>query len=104
MLSIRNRLLFLLVLISVIAAVPWSTALARGGKHSSATAPVVLRTERPHIGPMSGEPDVGQGPKRTGCTQAPGLEPPVQVPQGAPIEVWLQWIVRDWMVRWMGAR
>ncbi len=104
MLSIRNRLLFLLVLITVIVAVPWSTALAHGGKHSVASGPSYVSTERPRIGPMSGEPDVGQGPKRTGCVQAPGLEPPQEVPQGAPIEVWLQWIIRNWMLSWMGAR
>ncbi len=101
--SVRNRLLFLLVLISVIAAVPWSSALAHGGKRSVASAPSYVSVDRPRMGPTSGEPDVGQGPKRTGCTQAPGFEPPSDVPRGAPIEVWL-WIVRNWMTRWVGGR
>ncbi len=96
----RNRLLFLLVLISAIAALSWSSALAHGARYPIASGPTYVSAGHQRLGPTSGEPDVGQGPKRTGGIRAPVLEPPL----GSPVDVWLHWIVRNWMMRWLGAR
>jgi hypothetical protein len=102
MFSRRNRLLLLLVLVSVVTAAAWSPASAHGVRSGSPSEPQWTQVgKQPLVGPTSGEPDVGQGPKR-GSRCVPVTQPPSETPgTGQP---WFRWILRVWMSSYFGAR
>jgi hypothetical protein len=103
MFSVRNRLLILLVLVSVVTAAAWSPAYARKAKSSTPPSWTTVGSHRPSFGPTSGEPDVGQGPKPskgTGCV--PITQPPTDVPD--PTTSLPRWYLRIWISTLLGAR
>jgi hypothetical protein len=106
MLSERGRLLLLLVLLSVVAAAGWSTALASGKTGSSSVVSSPAHMSKPPAAPNSGEPDVGQTPRPVVTHGA--LTP---IPrgnggssQGSPVDLWFRWIFRMWAIRYLGVR
>jgi hypothetical protein len=105
MLSERSRLLLLLVLLSVVAAAGWTTALA-DGKTAPSTVSSWTRAAKPPAVPTSGEPDVGQTPRPKSTTGALS-HAPSEVGGGSqdpPADAWFRWIVRTWKMRYFGAR
>jgi hypothetical protein len=105
MLSERSRLLFLLVLLSVVATAGWTTARA-DGKTGSASVSSFASVSKPPAAPASGEPDVGQTP-RPSITKGALLPAPRGdggSSQGSPADRWLRWIFRMWTIRYLGAR
>jgi hypothetical protein len=106
MLSERSRLLFLLVLLSLVAA-GWTTALASGKAGSSAVSSSLLASmAKPPAVPASGEPDVGQTP-RPSITKGASLAAPQGEGgglRGSPADLRFRWIFRMWTIRYLGAR
>ncbi len=105
MISDRNRLLLLLVLLSVVAAAGWSTAFADGRAATPSAASSLASVSKPPAAPTSGEPDVGQTPHPL----AQGSMSPVPRGKGAhtggpATDPWLRWIFRMWANRYLGAR
>lgn len=100
----RNRLLLLLVLVSVVTAVACSPAFAHGQRSKHEPVPEWTNAGKlPSAAPTSGEPDVGQGPKPSrgsGCV--PVTQPPSE--RHGPAAPWFRWILRVWMSSFMGAR
>jgi hypothetical protein len=98
-----RRLLFLLVQVSLVVAVSWATAHARGSTPSPNVAPSSLSALKSGAQPTSGEPDVGQSPRlnpvKGSASPAPGwsYEKP-----GRPHSTRFSWIVRLWMFRFTG--
>jgi hypothetical protein len=98
--SVRNRLLLLLVILPVAASVVWTTAQA-GLTPRRTEANAVVRTERPTVGPTSGEPDVPQGSRV--------IPPTFHSWKGAGLPArsltgWIGWTGRIWMVRYLGVK
>jgi hypothetical protein len=104
--SERNRLLVLLVLLSVVATAGWTTALAGGRTGSIPVSSPSLRVSRPPLAPTSGEPDVGQTPHPTSTTGWMSSSPRGEGGNspGTRTDVWFRWIVRIWKTWLMGAR
>ncbi len=103
MLSVRHRLLLLLVLVSVVTAVAWSPVLAHGAKSKSPAPEWTSAGKQPLMGPTSGEPDVGQGPKPSKTSHCMPVTQPASGPQGAS-QSWFRWILRIWISTTYGAR
>jgi hypothetical protein len=105
MISDRSRLLLLLVLLSAVATTGWTTARADGRAASPAVSLAAM--SKPPAVPTSGEPDVGQTPRRPVVT--PGSMLPA--PRGEDVHRWgpvadpgFGWIFRLWAIRYLGAR
>jgi|WetSurMetagenome_2_1015567.scaffolds.fasta_scaffold211783_2 hypothetical protein len=101
--SVRNRLLLMALLI-VVTAAAWSPAHARGVKSNVTSGSEWTTVEKqPIVGPTSGEPDVGQGPKPSKSSSCvPSTQPP-SVKHDLNL-AWLQWALRIWMSTTFGAR
>ena len=97
--SSRNRLLLLLVILSVVAFVATSAqaALSRG----YTTGSVSYSVDRPTIAPTSGEPDVPQNGKVVPPTMANYR---ASKGAGLPLSQWLRLTGRIWMVRYLGVK
>jgi hypothetical protein len=106
MLSERSRVLFLLILLSVVAAAGWSTALASGKAGPSTVSSSLASLERPPAVPASGEPDVGQTPRPeiTRGALLPGPRGEAGGSQGSHADRWIRWVFRMWTIRYLGAR
>ena len=106
MLSERSRLLLLLVLLSVVAAAGWTTALAREKTDSPSVFSSLSSVSKSPAVPASGEPDVGQTP-RPSITKGALLPAPRGEggsSPGSPAAEWFRWIFRMWTIRYLGAR
>jgi hypothetical protein len=104
MVSRRSRLLFLLVLLSVVATVGWKSAFAGGD--SGPTTVSLSPGAKPPAAPTSGEPDVGQTP-RPNPTQGVLTQAPHdvdEIPQDVPADVWVRWICRMLEMQFLGGR
>jgi hypothetical protein len=102
MVSVRNRLLLLLVIFSVAAAVFSTTARAGDTRTSYAYtgATSAVRIHKPTLGSTSGDPDVPQNGKATQTSivwnGARG--------SGPTIVEWVKWAGRIWMVQYLGVK
>jgi hypothetical protein len=90
MLSHRNRLLLLLVLLLAVATAGWKTALA-SEETGSAASSSLESVSRPPVAPTSGEPDVGQTPRPTITKGALLPVPPIEG-EGTQDDPWVRWI------------
>jgi hypothetical protein len=102
----RSGLWLLLVLVSVVTTATWATALAGGATDPPTVATTCLGVSKPVAAPTTGEPDVGQTPRSTKPTGAMLHGPPVWSgwDPGNPAASWFRWIVRFWMMRYLGPR
>jgi hypothetical protein len=105
MLSERSRILFLLVLLSVVVTAGWTTALAGGKTGSSAVSSSLAGIAKPPSVPNSGEPDVGQTPRGShpaGAT-SPAWHDEGDGSTGHSADRWFRWIFRMWTIRYLGS-
>ena len=102
--SKRSRLLVLMVLLSVVAAAGWRTALAGGRTDSPSVFSSLASVSKPPALPASGEPDVGQTPR---LEEDPGPPPLYHgkggKSKGSRADAWVRWIFRMWTIRYLGA-
>ena len=104
MLSERNRLLILLVLLAVVATAGWTTALASGKTGSSTVSSSLASMVKLPAVPNSGEPDVGQNPMSRKGALSPIPRGEGDSSQSSPADLWLRWIFKMWTIRYLGAR
>jgi hypothetical protein len=102
----RSRLLFLLILVSVVTAATWTMALASGTTGRATVASAWLSASKPGATPTSGEPDVGQTPRPQtwggSMSHAPRGERDRK--PGRQADPWFDWIIRMWITSHLGAR
>ena len=97
---VRNRLLFLLVLLSIALGTVASTAQA-GVWSFNRGASTAVTISRPAVHPTSGDPDSPQnGGKATPNYSSWRDSAPRPVSWGA----WMSWTGRFWMVRYLGVK
>ncbi len=101
----HNRLLILLVLVSVVAAASWSTVFADRATGPPTVAPASVALSKPAVVPTSGEPDVGQTPHPVSHAGVgrPGPRGDGEQSPRQPVRTWLDWIIRTWMMRYFGS-
>ena len=106
MLVDRNRLLILMILVSAVAAVTWTTALASGTTDGTNVASAWWSASKPGATPTSGEPDVGQTPRphTSGGSMLHNPEVKRDVRPERQADPWFFWIIRTWIMRHPGAR
>ena len=104
---VRSRGWLLMVLVFVVVAVAWTTADAGTRPGSPTEASSCISGSRPAATPTAGEPDATTTPKpvtKTGLVTPDPRGGDDGWLRGHSINSWFRWIIRDWTVRYLGAR
>ena len=100
MLNVRNRLLIMLVLLTVAVSTSWVDAMARSSEISASGIVV----SKPGAGTNTGEPDGSGGP---GATPPPPIKFGIGPGGGVEGKTWgdaIRWASRIWAARVLGVR